>query len=69
MSLNEEVGQRIKRKRREKNITQQSLADSLGVSKSYVSRLETGQKKISLDRIETISIKLNVKTRELLIDD
>lgn len=69
MSLNEEVGQRIKKMRKLKGITQQELADRLGVTKSYMSRLESGQKKISLDRIESISTVLDIVPKQLLVDE
>lgn len=69
LSLNKQVGQRIKKKRIEKGITQQELGDRLGYNKSYVSRLETGRMKISLDKIESISNALDIDSKQLLVDE
>lgn len=69
MSLNEEVGQRIKKYRTEKRISQQELGDRLGLTKSFVSKLETNRKKISLDRIESISNVLDIDPKQLLVDE
>jgi transcriptional regulator with XRE-family HTH domain len=44
----------IKELRREKGITQEALAESLGVHQSYVSKYELGERR--LDLVETFEI-------------
>lgn len=49
------IGSRIKLKRKEKRMTQEMLAEALDVSVGYVSQVERGVTKISLDLLAEIS--------------
>ena len=49
------IGERIKRARKAKGITQDNLAEKLDVSIGYVSQVERGVTKISLDLLAAIS--------------
>lgn len=49
------IGSRVKSKRREKRMTQEMLAEALEVSVGYVSQVERGVTKISLDLLAEIS--------------
>ena len=49
------IGNRIKSERTKKKITQEKLAEYLDVSVGYISQLERGITKISLDRLSEIS--------------
>lgn len=49
------IGSRIKIERTKKKITQETLAEHLDVSVGYISQLERGITKISLDRLSEIS--------------
>lgn len=49
------IGSRIKSKRKEKRMTQEMLAEALEVSVGYVSQVERGVTKISLDLLAEIS--------------
>lgn len=40
-------GERVKARRKKKKLTQRELAERLGVSESYISRLEAGQRSLS----------------------
>lgn len=60
------IGQRIKNRRREKNITIAKLAEILDVSEGYVGRLEKGTSSISLKRALEISEVLEINIGELL---
>ncbi len=53
------IGERIKRTRKAKEITQDKLAEKLDVSIGYVSQIERGVTKISLDLLAAISSILN----------
>jgi len=49
------IGERIKRIRKSQNMTQETLAERLNVSIGYVSQVERGITKISLDLLGAIS--------------
>mgnify|MGYP003375525803 FL=1 len=49
------IGQRIKQKRKAAGKTQDNLAESLSVSVGYISQLERGITKISLDTLSKIA--------------
>ena len=53
------IGTRIKHARKSCNMTQEHLAEKLGVSIGYVSQVERGITKISLDLLASISNILN----------
>ena len=53
------IGERIKKTRKSQNITQELLAEKLNVSIGYVSQVERGITKISLDLLGAISSILN----------
>ena len=53
------IGERIKRERKASGMTQDVLAEKLGVSIGYVSQVERGITKISLDLLGAISSILN----------
>lgn len=54
-----EIGTRIKAARKGMRITQEQLAEYLDVSVGYVSQLERGVTKISLDTLGRISARLD----------
>ena len=49
------IGKRIKKARRDKGITQERFAEELGVSVSFISQVETGEKRFNLERITEVS--------------
>lgn len=49
------IGNRIKEKRKANRMTQEKLAEYLGVSVGYISQLERGITKISLDTLSKIA--------------
>ena len=60
------IGARIKEKRKECNMTQERLAEHLDVSVGYVSQVERGITKISLDLLGAISTVLNCDVAALI---
>ena len=52
--------------RKKRNLSQQDLADKMGVSNSYVSMLERGQRSPPLETIELIAKALGVRAEALL---
>lgn len=59
------IGDNIKKIRKEKNITQNQLASSLEISQSYLSDLENNRKNLGIKTIEKIAKKLNVSVAYL----
>ncbi|MDQ8734237.1 helix-turn-helix transcriptional regulator [Paenibacillus sp. LHD-38] len=56
----EKVGLRIREVRLHKGLTQEKIGEIVGVSYSYIGRIERGQKNISLGMLEKIANALNV---------
>ena len=67
MSLNFEIlGKQIKRKRRERGISQAYLAEKAEIEPSYVSIIENGKKRIGLDNLIAVACALDTTLDELL---
>ena len=67
MKVNYElIGKRIKENRQRRNLTQEMLAELIEMSSGYMSLIETGRKKASLETLLSISKVLNVTLDELL---
>ncbi|MGG0655532.1 helix-turn-helix domain-containing protein [Rummeliibacillus pycnus] len=59
-----EIGQVIKKIRTNKNITQQSLANAIGMTRPYIARIESGKNSISSDKLTEILDFCNVSYNE-----
>jgi transcriptional regulator with XRE-family HTH domain len=59
------VGQKIRKVRELRNLTQESVAGSLGMTTSGYSRIERGEVKLSLERLEQIAQALGVQPMDL----
>ena len=55
----ENVGKRIKSRRKEKNYTQEDLAEKIDVSPHYIYELERGSKTMSLPILEKLTLSLD----------
>lgn len=62
----EKIGKFIAKKRKEKSITQEELANNLGISKNAVSKWERGICLMDLSLLKPLSENLNVSINELL---
>lgn len=63
----ETVGNNIRRERKKKNISQQELAESVGYKgKDMISRIESGQVNIPMDKLKTIADVLAVHVSDLM---
>lgn len=63
----DDMGNRIRLRRRELNIKQTELAEKLEISNNHMSSIETGKQKPSLDIFVSICIHLNVSPDYLLL--
>jgi len=57
---------RLQKARRSLNLTQEYVANKLGTSRSAVSQIERGKRKVSSDELDALSIILGISTDELL---
>ena len=62
------LGSRIKSKRKERSITQEQLAESLGFSVGYISQLERGITKTNLETLARMSDLLCCEIEYFLCD-
>lgn len=60
------IGERIRKSRAEKNLTQEILAEKLNVSVTYISRIECGTTHINLARLSEICSILNIEEGSIL---
>lgn len=63
-----EIGQRIRKFRKAYNLSQEQLAEKVGISTTHMSQIETGNTKLSLSVFADIASALSVQTDELLYD-
>lgn len=61
-----DIGKRIQKQRKALGMTQEELADKSGLDPSYISKIETGQAKISLPSLVEIANILGLSADELL---
>lgn len=60
------LGENIRRKRKEMNISQEKLAELCGLHRTYVGAIERGERNVSLKNIQRIAKALNLPISELL---
>lgn len=65
---NNHFGSRVREIRRAKNITQQQLAQEVGVSVSFIGHIERGFRNISIDKLPLLCKALDVSPDDLLKD-
>ena len=61
-----EIWKRIRQKRKEKKLTQEALAEKLDITVGYVSQMERGVTKISLERLAEIGAVLDTELSSFL---
>lgn len=64
-----EIGQRIRKIRKAHKLSQEELAECIGISTTHMSHIETGSTKLSLPVLVDIAEDLEVQTDSLLYDD
>ncbi|MGI6721777.1 MAG: helix-turn-helix domain-containing protein [Anaerovoracaceae bacterium] len=60
------LGKRVREKRKEQHFSQEELAFEAGISNTYISNIETGRKKASLETLVAISTVFEITLDELL---
>lgn len=64
--LSIKIGERIRNKRIEQKLTQESLALQCGIDRSYMGRIERGEVNITVEKLYEIASSLGLKAKELL---
>lgn len=64
-NITESVGDKIRSLRKERGLSQESLALKAGLNTSYMGQLERGEKSATIDSLEKIANALNVPIEEL----
>lgn len=59
------LGQNIAKYRKEKQLSQEKLAEMVDLSREYITRVENGQKNISLKKLFAIADALDVGFNQL----
>ena len=62
------IGQKIRKHRKALGISQEQLAENIGISVTHMSHIETGNTKLSLPVLVNLATDLNVRTDELLFE-
>jgi len=62
------IGQRIRKIRKAHDLSQEQLAEKVGISTTHMSHIETGNTKLSLPVFADLAAALEVRTDELLYD-
>lgn len=63
------LGYRLRRIREEKGISQEAMADALGLSQSTVARIEAGKSKLAAQHVLGICRLLELRVEEFLKAD
>ncbi len=67
MDIKKQFGDRVRELRTEKKLSQEALAMSCKLHRTYIGNVERGEKNISLENIEKIAKALEVKVSDLFV--
>lgn len=67
MTLQEKVGKAIIKLRKERGMSQETFAFESGIDRRYMSDIENGKRNISLDILERIADKLNIRLSDFFL--
>jgi len=62
----QDIGKRIRARRKELQMTQEQLANETGMSPSFIGHIERGTRRVSLDTLTEISRVLDMQPAELI---
>jgi transcriptional regulator with XRE-family HTH domain len=65
----ENLGPRIRHYREQRGYTQEQLAQKLGKTKGYLSRIENGKERPNLELLANIADALGIRVKDLFDDD
>lgn len=62
-----QFGEKVRKLRKEKNLSQEELAFKADLHRTYIGMIERAEKNITLLNVEKLSIALEIETYKLLI--
>jgi transcriptional regulator with XRE-family HTH domain len=68
-SLKSVLGMRVRELRRAAALTQEGLAEQLGVTPRYLAGIERGERNLTLDSVDALAVQLGVEALSLLEQD
>ena len=68
MDIRQKFGKRIKELRQNKNLSQEGLAYLANLDRTYIPSIERGDRNVSIEVIQKLSIAFDIKISELLKD-
>lgn len=69
MNIKKELGEKIRRVRKQRHLTQEQLAEMVDISPRNLSNIELGVSFIKAETLEKIIDSLNISTEELFAND
>ena len=69
MNIKQELGEKIKRLRKQRGLTQEQLAEMVDISPRNLSNIEVGVSFVKAETLEKIIDSLNVSTEELFANE
>ena len=63
------IGEKIAKERLKRNLTQDELAEKLKITPAFLSNIETGKRKMSIDTLIVIAKELDLSLDYLILDD
>ena len=64
--LQQTVGLNLRAYRKERGLSQEAFADIVGVHRTYMGRLERGERNLTLRSVERIAAQLDIEPLQLL---
>ena len=65
-SLRKTLGTNVRTERKRRALTQEELAEELGITPRYLAAIERGERNLTLDSIEALAAQLGVGPHSLL---
>lgn len=65
--LRKALGANVRTERHRRALTQESLAEQLGITPRYLAAIERGERNLTLDSIEALAEQLNIDPHSLLV--
>lgn len=69
MDVKKSFGEKVKRLRKKRNLTQEQLAEMIDISPRNLSKIEVGDCFVKAETLERLLIALNISTEELFAND
>jgi transcriptional regulator with XRE-family HTH domain len=68
MNIKEKIGNRIRKLRQDKHLSQEAFADQCELDRTYISSIEKGKRNVSIINLEKIANALNINLSTLFND-